>query len=286
MPSHIFTRVGYWKESIASNVASAKAAKAEKSVTDQLHAQDYLVYAYLQLDQDRDARAVVDDMAVANVDSPFAFPAYFARAAAPARYMVERGDWKGAAELEVEPCNFPHVMAITYFARALGAARSGNSQAASAEIAKLGELRGKLADAKDAYWSQIVDIQRQVATAWQLYAEGKYDEALNAMRAAADAEEKTDKHPVTPGPLAPARELYGFMLLDNGMISGALAAFEATLAKQPGRFNGFAGAAQAAVALGDTTKAKALYEKLVALASAADDDRPALAAAKAFLAKN
>jgi tetratricopeptide (TPR) repeat protein len=136
------------------------------------------------------------------------------------------------------------------------------------------------------YWSQIVDIQRQVATAWQLYAEGKYDEALNAMRAAADAEEKTDKHPVTPGPLAPARELYGFMLLDNGMISGALAAFEATLAKQPGRFNGFAGAAQAAVALGDTTKAKALYEKLVALASAADDDRPALAAAKAFLAKN
>jgi hypothetical protein len=286
MPSHIFTRVGYWKESIASNVASAKAAKAEKSVTDQLHAQDYLVYAYLQLDQDKDARAVVDDMAIANVDSPFAFPAYFARAAAPARYMVERGDWKGAAELEVEPCNFPHVMAITYSARALGAARSGNSQAASAEIAKLGELRGKLADAKDAYWSQIVDIQRQVATAWQLYAEGKYDEALNVMRAAADAEDKTDKHPVTPGPLAPARGLYGFMLLDRGMARDALAAFEATMAKEPGRFNGFVGAAQAAIALDDTTKAKALYEKLIALASAADDDRPALAAAKAFLAKN
>ena len=286
MPSHIFTRVGYWKELIASNVASAKAAKAEKSLSDQLHAQDYLVYAYLQLGQDKDARAVIDDMAATKVDDPSAFPAYFARAASPGRYMVERGDWKSAADLAIEPCKFPQVMAITYFARALGAARSGNSKAASAEIAKLAELRDKLADAKDAYWSQIVDIQREVATAWQLYAEGKYDEALKVMSAAADAEDKTDKHPVTPGPLAPARELYGFMLLDRGMARDALVAFDTTMAKEPGRFNAFMGAARAALALGDPTKAKALYGKLVALASAADDDRPALAEAKAFLVKN
>ncbi len=287
MPSHIFTRVGLWKESIASNIASVQAAKADKAAPDnQLHAQDYLVYAYLQLDQDKNAKAVIDDMAATKVDNPFAFGAYFALAASPARYMVERGDWQGAAELAVQPSKFPHVMAITYFARALGAARAGNPQAATADIAKLTELRDKLIEAKDAYWLQIVDIQRQIATAWQFYAEGKYDEALRAMSAAADAEDKTDKHPVTPGYLAPARELYGYMLLDRGMASEALAAFEATMAKEPNRFNGFAGGAHAAQALGDTAKAKALYEKLLVLASTADDDRPVLTEAKAVLAKN
>ena len=244
MPSHIFTRVGYWKESIASNIASAKAAKAEKSINDQLHAQDYLVYAYLQLGQDKDARSVMDDMAVTKIDNSFAFPAYFARAASPARYMVERGDWKGAANFAVEPCKFPHVMAIAHFARALGAARSGNPQAASADIARIAEMRDQLSEAKDAYWSQIVGIQHQVVTAWQLYAEGKYGEALAMMSAASDAEDQTEKHPVTPGPVAPARELYGTMLLDRGMASEALAAFEASMAKEPNRFNGIAGAAQ------------------------------------------
>jgi hypothetical protein len=286
MPSHIFTRVGYWKESIASNVASAKAAKAEKSFADQLHAQDYLVYAYLQLGQDKSARSVIDDMAVTSVDNPFAFGAYFARAASPARYMVERGDWKGAAELTVEPARFPHVMAITHFARALGAARAGHPEAAAADIAKLTELRDKLVESKDGYWSQIVDIQRQVATAWQLYAEGKHDEALKAMSAAADAEDKTDKSPVTPGPLAPARELYGTMLLDHGMAKEALAAFEATMAKEPNRFDGFVGAAQATLALGDAAKAKAIYEKLVALTVGTDAERPTLAVARAFVASN
>jgi len=286
MPSHIFTRVGYWNESVASNIASAKAAKAEKSY-EQLHAQDYLVYAYLQLAEDKEARAVIDDMAATKVDNPFAFGAFFARAASPARYAVERGDWQAAADLAVEPCRFPHVMAMTYFARALGAARSGQPQAATADIAELAAMRDKLIEAKDAYWSQIVDIQRQVATAWQLHGDGKYDEALKAMSAAADAEDKTDKSPVTPGPLAPARELYGVMLLERGMAKEALAAFEATMTKEPNRFNGFAGAAQAALALGDTAKARALDEKLVALAAAADGDgRPALAEAKALLAKD
>jgi tetratricopeptide (TPR) repeat protein len=136
------------------------------------------------------------------------------------------------------------------------------------------------------YWPQIVDIQRQIATAWMLYAEGKHDDALKAMSAAADAEDKTEKHPVTPGPLVPARELYGYMLLDRGMAKEAFAAFEATMAKERNRFNSYAGAAKAAQALGDKSKAKADYEKLIALASAGDNDRPVLAEAKAFVASN
>ena len=143
-------------------------------------------------------------------------------------------------------------MAISHFARALGAARSGKPEAAKADVAKLAELRDKLREAKDGYWSEIVDIQRQVAAAWVLHAEGKNDEALKAMSAAADAEDKTEKHAVTPGPLAPARELYGEMLLERGMAKEALAAFEATKAKEPNRFRGFAGAAKAAEKLGDT----------------------------------
>ena len=154
MPSHIFTRVGLWNDSIASNKASVQAAKAEKSAGDQMHGQDYLVYAYLQLGQDKNARAVIDDMAATGNVNPDSFPASYALAASPARYMVERGDWKGAAELQVRPSKFPHVMAITYFARALGAVRSGNPQAATAEIAKLTEMRDNLIEAKDAYWSR------------------------------------------------------------------------------------------------------------------------------------
>ena len=284
MPSHIFTRVGLWKDSISSNNAAVQAAKADKSAGDQMHGQDYLVYAYLQLGEDKNARVVIDDMAVTTF-GPDAFPAHFALAASPARDMVERGDWKGAAELQVRPNKFPHVMAITYFARALGAARSGNPQAAEAEIAKLAEMHDKLIAAKVDYWPQIVDIERQIAVAWKLYAEGKYDDALAAMSAAADAEDKTDKHPVTPGPLTPARELYADMLLERGMAKEALAAFEATMAKEPNRFNAYLGAGKAAQALGDKEKAKANYEKLVALAANGDADRPELASARQFLAK-
>jgi tetratricopeptide (TPR) repeat protein len=200
--------------------------------------------------------------------------------------MVERGDWKGAAELQVRPSKFPHVMAITYFARALGAARSGNPDAAKADIAKLAEVRDKLTADKVAYWPQIVDIQQQIATAWTLYAEGKYDDAIKAMSAAADAEDKTEKHPVTPGPLMPARELYGYMLLDRGMAKEALAAFEATMTKEPNRFNDFVGAAKAEQALGDKAKAKSIYEKLVALTAGSQAERPSLADARAFVAGN
>src|SRR6266852_426703 len=153
MPSHIFTRVGYWKESIAANQASVRAAKADKAATDQLHGQDYMVYAYLQLGQDKNARAVIDEMAQATSFSPDVQGAPFALAASPARYMVERGDWKGAAQLEVRPTKFAQVMAMTHFARALGAARSGQPEAAKADLAKLAELRDRLTQEKNAYWA-------------------------------------------------------------------------------------------------------------------------------------
>jgi len=285
MPSHIYTRVGYWKESIDSNIASVKAAKTEKSVGNYLHAQDYMVYAHLQLAQDEQAKVVIADMMRENDFKGTVSAAHYALAASPARYAVERGDWGAASQLPVRPSTFNYVMAMSHFARALGAARSGKPEDAKADVAKLAELSTKLRDAKDAYWSEIVDIQRQVASAWTLHAEGKYDEALKAMSAAADAEDKTEKSAVTPGPLAPARELYGQMLLERGMAKEALAAFEATKAKEPNRFNGYAGAAAAAEKLGDKAQAKANYEKLVALVGG-QGERPQIAAARQYLANN
>ena len=286
MPSHIYTRVGYWKESIDSNTASVKAAMAEKSVGNYLHAQDYMVYAHLQLGQDKQARAVIDDMIKETDFKATVAAADYALAASPARYAIDRSDWDGASQLPVRPSNLNFAMAVSHFARALGAARSGKPEAAKADIQKLAELRDKLQDAKDNYWSGIVDIQRQVAVAWVLYAEAKYDEALNAMSAAADAEDKTEKHVITPGPLAPARELYGFMLLDRGMTREALAAFEATKAKEPNRLHAFAGAAKAAEALGDKEAARQNCQQLVTLTASADSERPEVAAAKRYLASN
>jgi len=286
MPSHIFTRVGDWKDSIASNLASVKAAKADREGNEALHASDYLVYAYLQLGRDKDAAAVVDEMGHATEPNPDSFGGWFALAASPARYAVERGDWRGAAQLPVRPNKFAHVIAISHFARALGAARSGDGEAAKADVAKLAELRDKLRAAKNGYWATQVEIQYQVASAWLLHQQGKSDEALKAMQAAADAEDKTEKAPVTPGPLAPARELLGAMLLERGDAAGAIAAFEATLKKEPHRFNATAGAATAADRLGDKAKAAAYYEQLIALADGSDSDRAALATAKQYLAKN
>ncbi|MFY9992088.1 MAG: hypothetical protein WAL40_13835 [Rhodoplanes sp.] len=283
MPSHIFTRVGYWKESIASNIASVRAAKADKELDDEMHGMDYLVYAYLQLGQDKNARAVVDDSLATGGYKRFS--GYYARAASEARYAVERGDWKAAAELQVLPSPIAYADAVTYFARALGAARSGHAGGAGQNIAKLIELRDKLREQKDIYWSEIVDIQRQVATAWALYADGKYDEALTTMSVAADTEDKTEKHPVTPGPLAPARELYGAMLLDRGMAAEALAAFEATLKKEPRRLNATIGAAKSAEKLDDAAKAQQYYAAAVALTDNADPVRPEIAYARAFVEK-
>jgi hypothetical protein len=286
MPSHIFTRVGAWEDSISSNAASAQAAKADKDFDGQLHAMDYMVYAHLQLGQDEKARAVVSEMLAGTGANPNVFVGAYALAASPARYAMERGDWRGAAELQVRPSKFAYVDAMTHFARAVGAARSGDVSAAKAEAAKVAELREKLREEKNAYWTEQVDIQAQVANAWILYAEGKHDEGLKAMSAAADAEDQTEKHPVTPGVPTPARELYGAMLLDRGIAGEALAAYEATLRKEPNRFNAMAGAAKAAERLGDAAKAKDYAQRLLAMARDADAVRPDLAQARAQLAKN
>jgi tetratricopeptide (TPR) repeat protein len=212
-------------------------------------------------------------------------PGPYALAASPARYAIERGDWKAASELQVRANPLPHVQAMTHFARALGAARSGNPDAAKADIAKLAELRDKAREAKDAYWSEQIDIQRQIASAWMLYAEGKHDDALKAMSAAADAEDKTEKHPVTPGVPKPARELYGDMLLERGMAKEALSAFEATLKKEPNRLGAYVGAAKAAEKSAEKAKAREYYRKVVAIAGGADNTRTEVADARAFLKK-
>jgi hypothetical protein len=285
MPSHIFTRVGYWAESVSSNAEAARVAKESKDFHDQLHAMDYQVYAYLQLGQDQKAKAVMDDMATVSGFTETFLPGPYALAISPARYAVERGDWKAAAALQVRSNPLPHIQAITHFARALGAARSGNPEAAKADIAKLGELRDKLIAAKDGYWSEQVNIQVKVASAWLLSAEGKHDEALKAMSAAADAEDATEKHPVTPGVPKPARELYGLMLLERGKPAEALAAFEATVKKEPNRLGAYVGAAKAAELSGNMDKAREYYGKVVAIAADADKTRTDVSEARAFLAK-
>ena len=244
---------------------------------------DYLVYAYLQLGQDAKANAVLADMSTVSGFTETFLPGPYALAVAPARYAIERGDWKAAAALQVRPSPLPHVQAITHFARALGAARSGDRDAATLDITRLGELRDKLRDAKDAYWSEQVDIQVQVAAAVLLYAAGTFDDALNALAAAADAEDRTEKHPVTPGVPKPARELYGAMLLERGRAKEALAAFEATLKKEPNRLGAYMGAAKAAAQLDDKPRARAYYEKVVAIAGDADAARGDVADARAFL---
>jgi hypothetical protein len=286
MPSHIFTRLGLWDDSIASNTESARVAKEDGEPSDELHAMDYLVYANLQLGQDRKAKAAIDAMlAVKNV--PLNYPAgTYALAASPARYAIERGAWKEAAVLEPQPTAQAYVLAITHWARALGAARTGDLASARTEIAKLVELRDKLVAAKDAYWSEQVEIQRQVATAWLIYGEGDYAKALEAMSAAADAEDRSEKHPVTPGVPKPARELYGVMLLERDKPAEALIAFEATLKKEPNRLGAYSGAAEAALKAGDKAKAKQYYAKVIAIADGADETRIEIAQARNWLAQN
>jgi hypothetical protein len=285
MPSHIFTRVGYWQQSIDTNRRSAEAAHAAGEVGDEMHAYDYMVYAYLQTAQDGAARQVGDGIAAVIAKGDAAnYGGFFAAASIPARLALERGQWADAAQLEAHPAKFANVAAITQFARALGAARAGKLAAARAELEKLRALEAKLIEAKDAYWAEQTGIQVDVVTAWIARAEHK-GEAIALMRAAAEREAKTEKAPVTPGPLAPAREMLGEMLLEAGQSADALAAFEASQKIEPNRFRGLYGAARAAEAAGDRAKAKQYYARLVELCERADTDRPELRQAKAFLAR-
>jgi hypothetical protein len=291
MPSHTFTRLGYWKESIETNRRSAEAARnSAGGAGEELHALDYQTYAYLQIAQDTAAKAVVDHAiaVVGGAEGAAAGAAgagAFAVAAIPARYALERGAWAEAAVLPTRPANTPYTEAITHFARAVGASRSGNPAAATADIDRLVALRDKLRDAKDAYWTEQVDIQRRVALAWQAFAQGRKDEAIAQLGAAADAEDATDKSAISPGPLAPARELYGYMLLEAGKPKEALVAFQATMKKEPNRFRGLYGGASAAAAAGDRARATAYYTTLLDVAKDSDTERPELQQAKKFLGR-
>jgi hypothetical protein len=291
MPSHTFTRVGLWKESIETNRRSAEAARKENATAEELHAMDYQTYAYLQIAKDADAKRMTDEAraAFSRLDANAAGAAapgvagVYAAAAIPARYALERGAWAEAAQLTVRRTTFPHTDAITHFARAVGAARSGNPQAAAADIERLAELRDALKGMSDAYWSEQVDIQRQIAIAWVTFAQGDRPRGIELLRAAAAAEDATDKSAVSPGPLAPARELLGYMLLDADRPADALVEFEATIKKEPNRFRGLYGGARAAEAAGQRARAITLYTQLLQVASEPDTSRPELQHARSLV---
>jgi len=285
MPSHIFTRVGAWKESAATNERSAVAAKRDRDFDEQLHAMDYMVYAYLQLARDADARRVLEDSAAASGAATTRFAGPYAQSAMPARYAVERGDWKQAAALTLSPSQWPFTVALTYYARALGAARSGDPAAAEKDVQELARLRDALKTANSNYWASEVEVSRMSGAAWTALAQGKQDEALALMRAAADMEDKSEKHIVTPGRIVPAREALGDMLLEVKRPADALKEFEASQVREPERFRGYYGAAQAAAQAGDKAKARRYYAKLVDMADS-NATRPEVAQARAFLAAN
>jgi hypothetical protein len=289
MPSHIFTRLGLWQESIESNLASAAAARKYGAIGDELHAMDYLVYAYLQGARDREAEKLLRVFPVQQTD-PAYFAGLYAIGAMPARYAVERHRWAEAAALAAPPNVFPGgryawAEASIHFARALGAARTGNAEAARKGLQELASLRDSVAQTKETYWAEQVEIQQEITAAWLMLAEGKKEEALQKMRAAANHEDATDKHPVTPGVVLPARELLGDMLLELKQPAQALAEFEATLGAALNRFNALAGAARSAALSGDHKKASDYYAKLLTLSQHADGDRPELQDAKLFLAQ-
>ena len=259
MPSHTFTRTGYWQESIDSNIEAAAAARRERQTAEELHATDYEIYAYLQTGQDKAARRLLDSLPeIASRFDPKVVISgaggppvgYFALAAIPARYSLERGDWKQAAQLSVRETPFPYTEAMTWFARGLGAARLGQAPAANESAAALGQIREGLLKASENYWARQVEIQEVAVRAWAALVEGKKEEALRRMKLAAEMEDGTEKSAVTPGPLAPAGELLGEMLLEMNEPAQALEQFEATLRKEPGRFRALYGAARAAKASG------------------------------------
>lgn len=286
MPSHIYSMLGMWQESIQSNQAAVGVAKSY------VHAMDFMVYAYLQMAQDGQAERVMNESialqqavgtAAQRTPTGGLLTVYTAYAAIPARYAIERGAWAEAAALELHPRS-PVGDAITYFTRAMGFARLGQPALAHKEIAALQLLRDELAQAKQGYWVEQLEIQRKAATAWTALAEGNRTEALTLMRSAADLEDGSDKHVAMENRLWPMRELLGELLLDLNEPALALREFEASLEVARNRLRGLGGAARAAQMIGDQRKAAAFYEEVLKLARNADSDRKEIEDAKAFLA--
>jgi len=296
MPSHIFTRLGMWRQSIDANRASIAAALTyvrEELGSDAfdgetVHSMDYLEYAYLQTGQDREARQVVEELRSFGRAKGPNLPMAYAIAAIPARFAVERRNWPEAAALTPPAMpfpweRFPWAEAMISYTRALGMARTGNIAGAETEVAKLQSLKQKLDQAKDDYWAKQVEVQRLAASGILARAKGDDKQAVDLVRAAAELDATMDKHPATPAEVMPARELLADLLLDLNDPAAALKEYEMSLRTDRNRFRSVLGMARAAKQSGDTAKAREAYGKLVTLASA-DADRPELAEAKAFLA--
>ncbi|MEO7765926.1 MAG: hypothetical protein ABIS01_00825 [Ferruginibacter sp.] len=297
MPSHIFTRLGLWNESIKSNLESVSAAKcyAESAGIkghwdEELHGIDYLVYAYLQKGENELAKEEIKYLDTMDMVYPFNFKVAYAFAASPARFFLENKQWSQAALLQIPakfPLNaFPWQEAIIHFTRLLGAAHLGNMNASKVELAKLNQLYDTLWKQKDIYKARQVEVQKKTGEAWILFGSGDKANALNLMKLAADIEDSTEKHPVTPGEVLPARELLGDMLMQVKQNENALKAYETVLTKCPNRFNSLYGAGVASERSGDKQKASFYYRGLLSLTDPAKSNRPELAAARSFLSKH
>lgn len=281
MPTHIYSMAGLWEESIASN------ASAIEIQPDYYHAFDFTVYAHLQLAQDVRAKATLEKAinTPERGDKPATLGNFTALAAMPARYALERGDWAGAAALPVRSMRVPQADSLTHFARALGMARSGDLASAKAEIEQIKALRAALEKADQSYWAGRSEEQILATLAWVTLREGGRDQAMKFMRAAADGEDGSIKHPSMENRLYPMRELFGDLLLDMGEPAAALKEYETALKDNPNRYRGFWGAARAADAAGDRQKAITYFAKLMELSKNADTERPEINHAKAFLAR-
>jgi hypothetical protein len=297
MPSHIFTRLGLWDDSVASNTAAAQSAIAQAQrlhggggAFDQLHAIDYLVYAYLQQARDSSAQKLVAELAGITMLDENQFAAAYAFAAVPARWALERHDWKAAAALQIQPAWFPwnrfrNVEALVYYAKALGAARAGDVAGARRAAGQISAIRDALPVTRDYDWAGSISAQLEAAQALIVFGEGKKEQGLRLLRAAADREDAVDKHPVTPGALLPVREVLADLLLENGAAGEARREYDAVLKIAPRRFNATAGAAMAADKAGDATQARAWSRQLLEIAKDADTSRPELVWARRYLAR-
>ena len=298
MPSHIFTRLGLWDEGIRSNLAAAESARCYAESTgmkghwdEEFHALDYLVYSYLQRGENNLAKEQLDYLQTIKDVYPVNFKVAYAYAAIPARYVLENKMWKEAAVLELKPAAFawekyPWQKAIFHFARLMGSANTGHLASANAELKNLQTIHDMLMQKKEKYYADQVLVQLKTSEAWIAWKEGKNELALERMKEAADLEDKTQKHPVTPGEVLPARELLADMLVQMGKPGEALVAYELNLKNHNNRFNGLYGAAVAAERSKDLNKAFSYYQQLTASANATRSTRPELAQAKMFLKKH
>ncbi|MXQ14191.1 hypothetical protein [Microvirga makkahensis] len=284
MPSHIFTRIGRWEDSIETNRRSAETARARQAVFDEIHALDYMVYGYLQTGQVEAARRVVADLGRFSSWSAPAPIFAWALTVMPARFALERGAWEDAAALTPGRQTAPVVVANTHFARAVGAARAGRPDEAAADVEALKAAAATLRGS-DAYWAEQTEILRLAAEAWIAFARGQHDLALTTIREAAEREERTDKHPVTPGPLFPAREQSGEMLLIMGRYAEAQREYEAAQRTEPRRFRSVYGAARAAELGGDGAAARRHYAHLLEIAARAQPGLSEAEHARAFLGR-